>query len=372
MGAAGLGKWAVGGEFAMTTHAASSAVPITAATRETPRASRQPAAVRAWALIGAAVLVVIVTGILRWLWSDDRAPTNPGSDHYRFVAVLRVIEVLSAALLLTLFLTLVVRPAVRDRRLGFDGMLLIGCLLVHFIDPVFNYFSPSFLQNSYSVQWGSWANFIPGYASPSGAAGFVEGLLWAAALYGLFGVIAAYCGCAILTWLRDRWPNLSNFSHYAMLSAIFCVIDLVVENVFVRSQIYVFWGAYSPLTMWAGDVYQFPIYETILAVVYAVGFVWLRDSRDANGYSTVERGADDLGVMRRFSTSIRFLAITGFCLVWAMISYFMPFAWLSMMSDSYPTLPTYLQGGAFCGTGAKPQCPSEYLHELKTTYRPPH
>jgi hypothetical protein len=356
----------------MTVEVPSSARPGNAVTGQTLRATRGPAAIRAWALIGTAALIVIVVGILRWLWSDDRRPTNPGVDHYPFMALLRVIEVLSATLLLTLFIALVVRPAARERKPGFDGMLLIGCLLVHFIDPVFNYFSPSFLQNSYSVQWGSWANFIPGYASPSGTAGFVEGILWAAALYGLFGVVAAYGGCAILTWLRDRWPTLSNFSHYAMLSAIFCVLDLMIENIFVRSQIYVFWGAYSPLTLWAGRLYQFPIYETVLAVLYALGFVWLRDSRNAEGYSAVECGADDLGLLRRFSTSVRFLAITGFCLVWAMVSYFMPFAWMSMMSDSYPALPSYLQGGAFCGAQTKEPCPSEYLRELKATYRPHH
>jgi hypothetical protein len=355
----------------MTVRSPSSAILTTLVRQPTPRATRRPAAIRTWALIGGAVLIVIVVGLLRWLSSDDRRRTNPGVDHYPFMVVLRVTEVLSAALLLTLFLVLVVRPAARDRRLGFDGMLLVGCLLVHFIDPVFNYFSPTFLQNSHSVQWGSWANLIPGYASPSGTAGFVEGILWAAALYGLFGVVAAYGGCAVLTRLRHRWPQLSNFSHYAILFAIFCVLDLIVENFFVRSQIYVFWGAYSPLTLWAGKLYQFPSYETVLAVIYAIGFVWLRDSRDPDGYSAVERGANDLGVLRRFSTSVRFLAITGFCLVWAMVSYFMPFNWLAMMSDSYPTLPSYLQGGAFCGTATRHACPSQYLHELKLTY-PPH
>jgi len=32
------------------------------------------------------------------------------------------------------------------------------------------------------LQWGSWADHISGYASPAGAAGFVEGLLRTAAL----------------------------------------------------------------------------------------------------------------------------------------------------------------------------------------------
>lgn len=275
---------------------------------------------------------------------------------------------LSATLLLSLLYVLIVRPALKRKGFGFDGMLLLGCLLVHFIDPVFNYFSPSFLQNAHAMQWGSWANFIPGYASPSGDAGYVEGLLWAAALYGVFGVVAAIGGCWILGLLRARMPRATDFTTYAILFAIFAVIDFVLENFFVRNEIYVFWGAVSDLTLWSGEVYQFPIYETFLATVYALGFVWLRDSRDVRGDSVVEKGADELPVGRRLQASLRFCAITGFCLVWGMVSYFMPYTWLSMKSDSYPELPSYLEGGAFCGTDGQAACPAQYLKELNEGY----
>ena len=353
----------------VTSASAATASPVPSAAPGTAAFAKRPGAVKAWAVIGAGALTVIVVGITRWLASDERVSTDPGADHYPYLAVLRTIEIASAAMLLALLYVLVISPGLRDRRFGFDGMLLISCLLVHFIDPVFNYFSPSFIQNSHSVQWGSWANFIPGYASPSGTAGFVEGLLWAAALYGLFGVVAAIGGCAILARLRSRLPGLSNFGHYAILFAVFGVLDFVIENIFVRAQIYIFWGAYSGLTLWPGQIYQFPLYETLFAVIYALGFVWLRDSRDERGISAVERGADKLGALQRFTTAIRFLALTGFCLVWGMISYFMPFAWMSMMSDSYPPLPSYLHGGAFCGLEDKQPCPAEYLRELKLNYR---
>lgn len=56
-------------------------------------------------------------------------------------------------------------------------------------------------------------------------------------------------------------------------------------------------GATNPCSMWPGKIYQFPLYETLFAVVYALSFVWLRDCRDADGFSPVERGADDLGLV---------------------------------------------------------------------------
>jgi hypothetical protein len=328
---------------------------------------RRSGAVRLWALIGTITLGVIAYGMGGWLISRPRA-TDPGADFYPYLTALRITEFASAALLIGLFGWLVVRPAVRRRPIGFDGMLMVACLLVHFIDPTFSYFSPSYIQNSHSVQWGSWADHIPGYASPAGAAGFVEGVLWAAALYGVFGIVAALGGCALLRRLRRRWPDRSDFFHYALLFVIFCPIDLIIENFFVRTQIYLFWGAYSPLTLWAGELYQFPLYETFLAVVYALGFVWLRDSVTADGLSAVERGADDLGRLQRLSGPIRFAAIAGFCLVWGMVSYFMPFNWMAMKSDAYPPLPSYLQGGAFCGVSGKPDCPSQYLREMTENY----
>jgi hypothetical protein len=333
-------------------------------------ATRPPGAVKLWALLGAIAIAVIVTGFARWIFSDDFVAAPKGSDHYGRLSTLRVVEVISALFLVYFFVSCVVRPLVRRRRFEFDGMLLIGCLAVNFIDPVFNYFSPTFLQNSYSVNRGSWANFIPGYASPSGHAHYVEGVLWAAALYGLFGIAAAQIGCWLLGRLRRRFPMLSNLSLYSMLFVVFAIADLAIENFFVRSQIYVFWGAWSPLTLWAGKLYQFPVYETILAVVYALGFVWLRDARDDRGRAWVERGVDRLRIGRHLRTAASFCAITGFSLVWAIASYFGAYMFLSMKADAFPKLPSYLQAGAFCGQAGDPLCPSQYLKRLRDSVAP--
>jgi uncharacterized protein DUF5135 len=331
---------------------------------------RPPGAVKAWATLGAAAVLIIATGIGRWLASDDFAAAPKGPDHYAHLTTLRIVEVLSALFLATFFAACVVRPLIRHHSIGFDGKLLLGCLTVHFIDPVFNYFSPSFIQNAYSLNRGSWANFIPGYASPSGDAHFVEGVLWAAALYGLFGVAAAQGGCRLLRRLRRRFPHRSNLALYGALFVLFAVLDLLVENFFVREEIYIFWGAWSPVTLWAGEVYQFPLYETLLAVVYALGFVWLRDSRDDHGRSWVERGADRVRATKAIRGAMSFCAIAAFSLVWGLGSYFGWFAALSMKSDSFPPLPSYLQAGAFCGRADMPPCPSQYLQRLRRDWGP--
>ncbi|MHB8690460.1 MAG: spirocyclase AveC family protein [Solirubrobacteraceae bacterium] len=336
-----------------------------------PEASvgRPAGAIKAWAAVGLVAIVVIAQGIGRWVGSSQFAAAPKGSDRYGHLAVLRVVEVISALFLLYFFVTCVVAPLVRRRRFEFDGMLLLGCLAVHFFDPLFNYFSPTFLQNAYSLNAGSWANFIPGYASPSGNAHYVEGVLWAAALYGLFGIAAAKIGGWLLGRMRRRWPGAGNFALYSVLFAVFAAGDLIVENFFVREQIYIFWGAWSPITLWAGKVYQFPLYETVLATVYALGFVWLRDSRDDRGRSWVERGVDRVQAPRRARTAMSFCAIVAFSLVWALGSYFGWYMAISMKANSFPPLPSYLRAGAFCGLSGEPLCPSQFLARESSRFR---
>lgn len=327
-------------------------------------------AVKVWAAIGAAAVAVIVYALVRWIFSADFVATPVGADEYPYLTYLRVVEVFSALFLAYFFLSCVVMPWLRNGRLSFDGKLYLACLTVQFIDPVFNYFTPSFIENSYSVNRGSWANFIPGWASPAADAGLVEGLIWALALYGLFGIVAAIGGCWVLKQTRALWPKLGNVAHYSILFMVIAILDILVEYyLFVRPQIYIFWGAWSPLTLGAGRLDQFPLYETLLATIYAMGFVWLRDFRDDEGLSFVERGIGKIQVGQAWQTAISFCALTGFSLVWAVVSYFAPFNYAAMKSDAYPALPSYLQGGAYCGHAGRPMCPSQYLKQVDDAYK---
>jgi hypothetical protein len=259
----------------------------------------------------------------------------------------------------------VLRPWLRTRRVPFDGKLLLGLMIAYQVDPILNYFNTSFVFNAHSVNFGAWANGIPGYQNP-GQGQLAEGFLWAMPLYMYFGLLAAIVGGRILAWLGRRFPSASKVSLYAVLFVLITVGDFFVEFVtIVYPQLYVFSGTPKSLTLFAGEIYQFPVYHCVFAAVFAVMITWLRESRDANGVSAVERGLDQLAVAHRIKGLLSFLAITA----WATLSalgYFLPFAWMSMQADSYPKLPSYLTTSAVCGQPNTPLCASQYLKQLKT------
>ena len=330
-----------------------------------PVPARPSGAVQLWAIIGAVGVAVVSSSWLRWITSGDFEKPAPGPDAYDHLWWLRTVEVLSLSLVVGFFYVFVVRPWRRERRLTFDGKLLIACTLAYYVDPILNYFNHSFAMNAHATSWGSWAQFIPGYASP-GQGRFAEGVLWAGAMYTYFGLGAALVGCGLLNRLRRRYTRVSTVWLYAAVYLAFCVGDFLVEvPLFVLPKVYVFSGVPRFGTLWAGEIYQFPIYEMLLASVFALGFTWLRDSRDDRGRSAVERGVDELRVGPRAKGLVSFLAICGAALVIA-LSYFLPYSWLSMKADSYPALPSYLRTAAYCGQPDRPLCPSQYIRQLGT------
>jgi len=329
------------------------------------QASERPAGiVQFWAAFGGLLVLSFVYLLVRWAVSGDMARPDPGPDHYKYLWWLRTVEVGSVLAVLGFAWFTVVKPWRHTRSIPFDGKLLLGLMVAYQVDPVLNYYNPSFVFNAHSVGFGSWANGIPGYSSPAQDR-LAEGFLWAMPLYMYFGLLAAIIGGKVLAWLGARFPSASKASLYAMLFVLVTVGDFFVEfATIVYPQLYVFAGTEKSLTLFAGEVYQFPVYHCVFAAVFAVMITWLRESRDANGISAVERGLDRLDVGRRVKGLLSFLAITA----WATLSalgYFLPFAWMSMQADSYPKLPSYLTTSSYCGQPDKPPCASQYLKQLK-------
>jgi hypothetical protein len=340
-----------------TTHAS-----LPAGQRDSSRAA---GTVNFWAALGGVVAVSFVYLLVRWALSDDFAPPDPGPDHYKYLWWLRTVEVASVLAVLSFGWFTVIRPWLRTRRVPFDGKLLLGLMLAYQVDPILNYYNPSFLMNAHSVNLGAWSNGIPGYSSP-GQGQMAEGFLWAMPLYMYFGLLAAIIGGRVLAWLGQRLPSASSVSLYAMLFVLITIGDFFVEfTALVYPQLYVFAGTPTSLTLFAGQIYQFPVYHCVFAAVFAVMITWLRQSRDAAGVSAVERGLDRLAVGGRIKGLLSFLAITGWATVSA-LGYFLPFAWMSMQADSYPQLPSYLTTSAYCGQPHTPLCASQYLKQLKS------
>ena len=324
---------------------------------------RPSGAVKLWAVVGAGAVLLALTTYARWIVSDDFAAAHTGPDDYEHLWVLRSVEVASVVFVLAFAWFCVGRPLLRERRVPFDGKLLIGLMIAYVVDPTFNSFGHNFAMNAHSVDVGAWGDQLPLFTAP-GQGRLAEALLWAAPLYVYCGIAAAMLGCALLDRLRRRFPAMSTVGLYFVLYLTFVVGDFAFEfGMFVAPQLYVFPGVDGDLSLFAGELYQFPIYHSLFAGLFAGAITWLRDSRDDSGRSAIERGADHLGT--RLRGTLSFLAITGYATVAAFFGYFLPFSYASMRADTYTDLPSYLSTAAFCGDAGKPKCPSQILDDLR-------
>jgi hypothetical protein len=339
-------------------------IPSAVEAHETTSLRRPPGALSFWSVLGAVVVAFAVYSWIRWAFSSEFTPPPTGSDDYSALWYLRTLEVVSMTAVLLMLWFWVVRPWRRDRHVPLDGKILLGMMFAYVVDPTLNIFNHSFAMNAHSVSFGSWAESIPVFPSP-GQERFAEGLLWAPQLYMYFGLLAAMAGCWLLDRLRGRFPTWSTPRIYAIVFVIFMVGDCVAElALLVYPQVYVFPGVPEHFSLFAGELYQFPLYQSVFAAVFASMVTWLRDSRDSSGRSAVERGVDDLDVSPLRRRAMSFLAVTGFCTVSA-LGYFLPYGYATMTADTYIELPSYLAPAAYCGVEGKPLCPSEYLDHLQ-------
>ena len=333
-------------------------------------AERRSGAVGWWAAFGAIGIAVGLETWVRWIASSDFTKPGPGPDHYGSMTYLTIFEIASCTAAALFLWRIVVRPWIRERRVPLDGKILVGLTLSYFVDPVLNLYSPTFAMNAHSLSFGSWANQLPFYTAPHQGR-FAEGLLWAPELYMYFGLLAAIAGCWLLDRMRARFPRASTATLFTVLFAIFVCADFPAEWLaIVRPQIYVFAGVPKDFSLFAGKLYQFPIYQSLFAAVFATMITWLRDSKDADGRTAVERGLDTLSISNARKGPLSFLAVTGFMLA-SVLGYFLPYSWAAASADTYVRLPSYLSTAAYCGTATKPLCPSQTVASHTTT-RSPH
>jgi hypothetical protein len=315
-----------------------------------PTQSRQPSAVRVFAVLGAGLTVLSAYCFTRWVFSDDFQPVPTGPDQmatWRFVG-LRAFEFSSLAIVIWLYWIAVFNPLRQRRPMGFDGKLVLGATLCYVIDPTASLFNAPFAFNAYALEMGSWANSLPFMESP-GQQLQADGPLWSAAYYVYLGLGVPICGRWLLDRI-DRWrPGLTNATRYTYIFVVVMVFDFILENAMVRAEVYSFSGVDSRFSIWAGSLYQFPLYECLFVAMLCTPIIYLREARDDRGRSLAERGVAQLAVPARVKEFISFLAIAGFACL-AFLAYWLPIAWMSNYADSYPELPSYMRAAAYCGT----------------------
>lgn len=299
-----------------------------------------------WALLGVFWVLFVGQAWTRWILSDTQFGPAPiqGPDTFDGTAlvVLRVIEVASLLIAAATIWVFLVKPLIVQRRLTLDGMIVIGSLLASGIDPLINYFHYTFAWNAHALNAGSWLAFFPLHQGPTR---YAEGLAWFVPQYLYLGIGLAAIECRIILALRRRYPGIANIRSFSIAFVAIFGVDIVLEQVFIRTRVYAFPRTWEAFTLFAGTPYQFPVYESLFVAIYAAGFTYLRmsahDSSDGNPF--LHRGIHRWPESLR--TPVKLLAVIGFCAVWAALAYFIPWSWMSVNPDSIITPPSYMLPG---------------------------
>ncbi len=315
---------------------------------DTPPLGRQGPAT-CLALIGLVWFVICVDVVVRWVASGEEFTPAPrvGPDvmaDWRLVA-LRIFEVISVAVMAMFVWYCVIKPLHTTGKLSLDGKFVIGGIVCFVADAFLNVQHYLFAWNSANVNRGVWVRFLP-FHNADAPSRYAESLLWGPPMYIYFCAGVAIVACHEATRIRRRWPAISKFRLFVLIFVAEFVFDFVVENAVIRAtHAYAFAKTYEPLTLWPGEIHQFPIYESILVATVGCVFTWARmeAGERPEGESPIEVGSERWRPSLR--PHVRNLAVLGFCVVTLVFVYHLPFNWLGLIGTSYADLPTYLLPG---------------------------
>ena len=331
------------------------------ATPAAPAERTQTAPVTWWALIGGICLVFEAYVMIRWVTGPyfETVGTGPSTPPTWMKAILISWQAIGIPVALGVLYWTLVRPWRRDRRITFDGLLTISCLLVVWQDPLSSYFNHWYAYNAYLVNMGSWVKGIPGwmsYAAPGHMD--LEPIIWTPFLYIYFFFGAAVFGCWVMRKAHERRPQMGNISLLLCAFAAGMVCDIVGEGLLIMpAGVYTYAGGHWAIFPHA--YHKFPITEAFTVGALFAGLAGLRYFKDDQGRTMVERGVDKLRVSERRKNLLRFAAVTGMVNVLVMCCYNIPNGVIGAHSTAWPRDiqdRSYFTGG-MCGPGTNRACP---------------
>lgn len=321
----------------------------------TPLEGKRSRPILWWAALGMFFAGLAIYIWTRWITSSDFESTPSGPDELNSATELWVVlfQVLSVVLALA-FVVWVTRQSIRERRLSFDAMLVIAWGALYWQDPLINYFRTQFFYNSELINFGSWVNFIPGWISPNGS-NLPEPLVFVGLIYLWLGPLSALMAFGIMRVVKRRRPQTSVVGLLASAWVVLFVWDVVAEVIFIRTELYAYSGTIHGLSIFGGERYQFPLYESFFWPMVWVAMGALRFFRDDKGRTFLDRGIDRVKASRKQKTALRQFAIIGFANL-AMLIYTLPIWWSAFHVGPTPEgYPSYLTN-EMCGERTEYAC----------------
>lgn len=316
------------------------------------------APIKFWAIVGMLVILSHATTLIGWVNGPYFTPSPVGLDPIPGVTLtlIRVVEVICGLLSIGFIFYFLIRPWIRERTLSWDGMLVISLATMWVLDPICNYFNFSFMYNAYFINMGSWTMHLPGWQAPR-QGNLPEPIFLMSGIYIWWTTINVLAFCWMLRKLRVWLPRLSLLGHVPIAFVGLVFLDVILELPAIRYGLFAYPGAPYSLTLWAGEYYQFPIYEAIFMNFNYTAIGLLRYYRNDKGESFIERGVGTLRTNNAIKKSLRLVALIGFCNFSYFVVYFMPYNWMALQADTFPEYPSYMRVD-ICGEGTPYACPS--------------
>lgn len=305
-----------------------------------------------WAAFGAVFSGIAIVGWTRWIFSDYFSPSPTGADDFGGwkALYLRILEFGLFAVSLVVVWRYLLRPLVRERRLEFDGMFIIGCFVTWFYDPLPNINHWTFTYNAHSVNMGSWTHFIPFWEAPGQDYAPEPLLLLGSAYLAWFFFLPMLWGESFINAIRRRYPRMSTLGAFTWLWIALFVVESVFFFAMTVPEIMQFPGAISWMTVGSGHAWQYPVYDALLAPFLFCGIAALRYFRDDKGRSFVEQGVDSLRGPAWVRKLASLLAITGAFQCLLIFGYLVPYQQFAERVDTDPHMKTYMCADT-CGVG---------------------
>jgi hypothetical protein len=302
-------------------------------------------------------LAVYVWG--SWMLGPDFKANTLGVDQApeSYVLLVRTAEAISVLLAIFQLWHFVVKPKIRTGRFSFDGLFFLACLTLYLQEPWINYNNHQFLYTTVAYNMGSWVNYVPGWNSPNGDLIPVGSIIWATAYLNLVA-FWAYSGSLFMRWLKSKRPGISNINLILATFAVFLPFDFVLEQTALALGLFNYSSTVPELTLWAGEPYQFPVYEMVLWCAALTGWSSVHFFRNDRGETYVERGIESI----RFPSSgaktfTRFVMMMGICQLYFLLLYNVPYFYWSTKGAAFPAYGEWRVAGV-CGPQSKYDCPA--------------
>jgi len=316
-----------------------------------------PPLVTGFAWLGAAILMVGLWSMGAWIFSADFRPTDLGPNPDPIAAwqlmLVRTLEAINVVGCIWL-VWFCVRTSRRQGRLSLEAILAIAWGLQYWTDPTIQWIRPMFFYNAYFVNMQNWSGFIPGWVNPT-SHHYPSPLLFQGLVYPYYFLVISLLIAWSMRTAKRAFPHWGVLRLIGVAIAVSILWDLMIELIFVRTQMYAYPNAIYALSFWGGETYQFPVYEAL-----AWGFVnastgILYYFRDDRGNTFAERGIERVKSLR-IRSPIRVLAMYGFISIPFWI-YIVVMVLFSLHGDPMPEgMPSWLVNGA-CGEGTIAPCP---------------